>query len=164
MSLKSKLKQNLDDTGVSPVVGVILMVAITVILAAVIGTFVLGLGDQVQSSATAGVDFNENTGTDMTVTLNTVQNADSIYVESTSGGAVYNVSNSSINVVGGVGSGDADYNGGGEVENFLLNSNGEGGAGTTVTVKGDAYNTSETVQVIGVLSGNENVIQDQQMG
>ena len=39
-----------DKTGVSPVIGVILMVAITVILAAVIGTFVLGLGDSVNSS------------------------------------------------------------------------------------------------------------------
>jgi len=39
-----------DDDAVSPVIGVILMVAITVILAAVIGTFVLGLGDQVQSN------------------------------------------------------------------------------------------------------------------
>ena len=36
---------NADDRAVSPVIGVILMVAITVILAAVIGTFVLGLGD-----------------------------------------------------------------------------------------------------------------------
>lgn len=35
-----------DDRAVSPVIGVILMVAITVILAAVIGTFVLGLGDE----------------------------------------------------------------------------------------------------------------------
>ncbi len=34
-----------DDEAVSPVIGVILMVAITVILAAVIGTFVLGLGE-----------------------------------------------------------------------------------------------------------------------
>ena len=40
-----------EDDAVSPVIGVILMVAITVILAAVIGTFVLGLGDQVQSTA-----------------------------------------------------------------------------------------------------------------
>ena len=39
------------DRGVSPVIGVILMVAITVILAAVIGTFVLGLGQNVQASA-----------------------------------------------------------------------------------------------------------------
>ncbi|TKX80878.1 type IV pilin [Halorubrum sp. SD626R] len=40
-----------DDRAVSPVTGVILMVAITVILAAVIGTFVLGLGDQVSDTA-----------------------------------------------------------------------------------------------------------------
>lgn len=39
-----------DEEAVSPVIGVILMVSITVILAAVIGTFVLGLGDQVSSS------------------------------------------------------------------------------------------------------------------
>ncbi len=47
----SKLKAVLDDDrGVSPVIGVILMVAITVILAAVIGTFVLGLGDSLQTT------------------------------------------------------------------------------------------------------------------
>ncbi|WP_254823126.1 type IV pilin [Haloglomus halophilum] len=47
-----------DDDAVSPVIGVILMVAITVILAAVIGTFVLGLGDQVSNtSPTASFTF-----------------------------------------------------------------------------------------------------------
>ena len=50
MELK-ELFQADDDRAVSPVIGVILMVAITVILAAVIGTFVLGLGDQVQETA-----------------------------------------------------------------------------------------------------------------
>lgn len=40
-----------EDRGVSPVIGVILMVAITVILAAVIGAFVLGLGDQASDRA-----------------------------------------------------------------------------------------------------------------
>jgi flagellin-like protein len=40
-----------DDSAVSPVIGVILMVAITVILAAVIGTFVLNLGGSVQNTA-----------------------------------------------------------------------------------------------------------------
>jgi flagellin-like protein len=63
-----KLKQLFaDDDAVSPVIGVILMVAITVILAAVIGTFVLGLGDQVKSSApSANAEFsyfNNETGT-----------------------------------------------------------------------------------------------------
>lgn len=55
------LKQLFDDErAVSPVIGVILMVAITVILAAVIGTFVLGLGDRVstaQPSASFQFDY-----------------------------------------------------------------------------------------------------------
>lgn len=46
-----------DERGVSPVIGVILMVAITVILAAVIGTFVLGLGDNIDSTPQASWDF-----------------------------------------------------------------------------------------------------------
>jgi len=46
-----KLKQLFtNDRAVSPVIGVILMVAITVILAAVIGTFVIGLGDDLGDS------------------------------------------------------------------------------------------------------------------
>ncbi len=49
--MKQKIKAILEeDRGVSPVIGVILMVAITVILAAVIGTFVLGLGDSLQQA------------------------------------------------------------------------------------------------------------------
>ena len=49
-----------DDTAVSPVIGVILMVAITVILAAVIGTFVLGLGDSIGENApSASYDWDE---------------------------------------------------------------------------------------------------------
>jgi len=48
MNIKSIIS---DDDAVSPVIGVILMVAITVILAAVIATFVLGLGDQVSNTA-----------------------------------------------------------------------------------------------------------------
>mgnify|MGYP006303273261 CR=1 FL=1 len=53
-----------DEDAVSPVIGVILMVAITVILAAVIGTFVLGLGDQVQDTAPQAsftFDYTEST-------------------------------------------------------------------------------------------------------
>jgi flagellin-like protein len=42
---------NGDEKAVSPVIGVILMVAITVILAAVIATFVLGLGDSISNTA-----------------------------------------------------------------------------------------------------------------
>jgi len=45
-----------DDDAVSPVIGVILMVAITVILAAVIASFVLGLGPG-SAAPTANFDF-----------------------------------------------------------------------------------------------------------
>ena len=56
-----------DDSAVSPVIGVILMVAITVILAAVIATFVLGLGDQVSSTAPqASFSFEYNDDADDT--------------------------------------------------------------------------------------------------
>jgi flagellin-like protein len=58
-----------DDDGVSPVIGVILMVAITVILAAVIATFVLGLGEQLSdSSPQATFDFDYDGSSTLTVT------------------------------------------------------------------------------------------------
>ena len=59
-----------DDEAVSPVIGVILMVAITVILAAVIGTFVLGLGDQVrQTSPNSQFTFDyESSSNELTIT------------------------------------------------------------------------------------------------
>ncbi len=51
------------DDAVSSVIGVILMVAVTVILAAVVATFVLGLGEQVSDVApetSFDFDFDEN--------------------------------------------------------------------------------------------------------
>ena len=69
---------NTDDRAVSPVIGVILMVAITVILAAVIGTFVLGLGDQIGGSATAGVTVDGDNTSEATVTLTNLGTADEV--------------------------------------------------------------------------------------
>lgn len=53
-----------EERGVSPVIGVILMVAVTVILAAVIGAYVLDLGDNASSTAPQAqfsYDFDDNT-------------------------------------------------------------------------------------------------------
>ncbi|MUV58385.1 type IV pilin [Halogeometricum sp. CBA1124] len=71
-----KIKQLFtDDSAVSPVIGVILMVAITVILAAVIGTFVLNLGGSVSQTtpqASFGFDFDEGSPNDnVTITHET---------------------------------------------------------------------------------------------
>ena len=46
-----------EERAVSPVIGVILMVAITVILAAVIGAFVLGLGGSTDETPQASLSF-----------------------------------------------------------------------------------------------------------
>lgn len=52
-----------DERAVSPVIGVILMVAITVILAAVLGTLALGLGEQKPSEAPqASFDYELSNG------------------------------------------------------------------------------------------------------
>ena len=90
MKLTSALKDFVsgDDRAVSPVIGVILMVAITVILAAVIGTFVLGLGDSVQTNVQAGASVSANPvdGSDdgtVTVTFNSNQNAAELQVQAT---------------------------------------------------------------------------------
>jgi len=70
-----------EERAVSPVIGVILMVAITVILAAVIAAFVLDMGQGQSASATAGLSIENNTNsansynvtvTDMGSNTNTV--------------------------------------------------------------------------------------------
>ena len=70
MNLKSAFQDS--ERAVSPVIGVILMVAITVILAAVIGTFVLGLGDSLgdnQPTAQLSVDITDVDTNDDEATL-----------------------------------------------------------------------------------------------
>jgi flagellin-like protein len=49
-----------DEDAVSPVIGVILMVAITVILAAVIGAFVLGIGGSQDQAPQASFQWNSD--------------------------------------------------------------------------------------------------------
>ena len=68
-----------DDRAVSPVIGVILMVAITVILAAVIASFVLGFGNSMSGNANAGVDIAAEDG-EATVTWISEGNADHVNV------------------------------------------------------------------------------------
>ncbi|QSG15874.1 type IV pilin [Halapricum desulfuricans] len=71
-----------DDDAVSPVIGVILMVAITVILAAVIASFVLGLGDSTSTTPTADFNFDyDNSTKNVTVSHSTGDNIDADRVE-----------------------------------------------------------------------------------
>jgi flagellin-like protein len=100
-----------DDSAVSPVIGVILMVAITVILAAVIGTFVLGLGEQVEQNARAGVNADVDASTqNVTISVTTLDNSDYVVVRGASGLEAYGGSgNASGGDVVGTDIGDTIY-------------------------------------------------------
>jgi flagellin-like protein len=70
-----------DDNAVSPVIGVILMVAITVILAAVIGAFVLNLGGSQDAAPTATWEWNNGSdGVELTMKSGTDVQKEEIYV------------------------------------------------------------------------------------
>lgn len=66
--MDTQLGNTLDERGVSPVIGVILMVAITVILAAVIGSFVLGIGGDIQETPQASLSMEDAGSGNVTVT------------------------------------------------------------------------------------------------
>ena len=60
--LRFEIPEMDDERGVSPVIGVILMVAITVILAAVIASFVLGFGNSMSQTVNAGASVENSIG------------------------------------------------------------------------------------------------------
>ena len=115
---------------VSPVVAVILMVAVTVILSTVVATFVLDLGQSTNETAQAGVSVDE-TSEEVEVTYVTDGNVDRVIVDAPD----------SATVEGGEG---ADGN--------ELSSPGQ-----TVSVSG--LSEGESVTVIGVVDGKEQVLQ-----
>jgi flagellin-like protein len=143
MNLKALFE---DDGAVSPVIGVILMVAITVILAAVIGTFVLGLGQNVQTaSPTASISFDQ------------IGDAGSAEVKiSHDGGDPLSESRIDIQAPNGF----ADT--GTMPVNRWGGTSGDGSdqitAGETVTVKeddGSGYDADDTIKVVWTAEGGE---------
>jgi flagellin-like protein len=120
-----KLKQLFtDDSAVSPVIGVILMVAITVILAAVIGSFVLNLGGSIQQSAPQAnfeYDYNSADGT--------------VNITHTSGDSV---DNSTVSVV------ESNTSGDGLIRNTITDD--------TITAGDEVahgkYDSGETIRVV----------------
>ncbi len=105
--MKLRYETREKQSAVSPVIGVILMVAITVILAAVIGTFVMGMKPP-GPNPQAGVDFNFDPGEQvMSATvispgnvdrLNLSVNGASFAVDNTGSGDIWKVDTSN-NVV-----------------------------------------------------------------
>ena len=95
-----------DDDAVSPVIGVILMVAITVILAAVIGTFVLGLGGNVNENPQVTWEFAQN-NSNVDVTHN---GGDSVEAANIGYAGAANVTIGTTDFSGTITAGDRDVN------------------------------------------------------
>ncbi|WP_089789658.1 type IV pilin [Natronobacterium haloterrestre] len=67
--IRDKLVGSDEERAVSPVIGVILMVAITVILAAVIAAFVLDMGDMGDQPPSTQFSWDEDVGSSVTITV-----------------------------------------------------------------------------------------------
>jgi flagellin-like protein len=136
------LRQTSTEDGVSPVVGVILMVAVTVILAAVIGSFVLDLGSNVQANPQAGVTFSQSTDSGgqgiVTVQVISMENADSVEIAAGSldSGSAEPIDNSAVG------------------DTIVLGNSSATDKDATL-----ADDDSGTITVIGSLDGKESVIQ-----
>lgn len=89
--MKANRKFSKDEEAVSPVIGVILMVAITVILAAVIAAFVFGMGSSLKKNYMVAATASQ-VGTDIIVTYNGGPDHDSV--------AWFNISQAGTNTTG----------------------------------------------------------------
>ena len=132
-----------EERAVSPVIGVILMVAITVILAAVIGAFVLGLGDSVSETApNAQIDFDYSTADNVSLTHEggdsfAVDNVDLVSPNEAIDGSEDGIGNwaSGESVSAGNSTGDIDVSGdlsASSGDTLRLVWQGQGGSSTTI--------------------------------
>jgi flagellin-like protein len=127
----TELFTNDDERAVSPVIGVILMVAITVILAAVIGTFVLGLGDQVQeTSPNAQWDWDGDSTTDVVLTHESGDTVDPARLEVS-------------------GTGNTECSGPGPWDGINSNSQVTAGASCTIT----SHSSGDTLRLVWTSEG-----------
>ncbi|WP_232701537.1 type IV pilin [Halobacterium wangiae] len=124
-----------DDRGVSPVIGVILMVAITVILAAVIATFVLGFPDQVSNNVNAGADVSQNSN-DGNATVTWISEGNAVKLNVTASNSLAEVNGTTFGVLDNVGdsvtvspvTGEDDV-----TTNVIVRAVGEDGTETVIT-------------------------------
>lgn len=137
-----------DEEGVSPVIATILMVAITVVLAAVLYVMVSGLISSPGQTPTAwGVNIGSSTdGTNWTVSFtsvpaSTLQSTTFITVSGAGGAAIVsNVALSSVSAAPGHTLSNMYYNNAASAT--LV------GAGTTLLLKVSAYPSGSTIQIV----------------
>ena len=133
-------KQN--DSGVSPVIGVILMVAVTVALVALVTVTVFDLGGDVSESPDATVQLEETDGQEVQATLLRNENVDRLYLNYSGDGGPSVDSGNTSNIL---------ENAGDTIET--------GATGNDYQSLTDSGSLPKTVNVIAVMpDGNEEVL------
>ena len=100
--------ENIDSGGVTSVIGVVMMVSITVVLASVTGTMTMGMANDLSKNAQAGVSFSQDGG-EVTASLVSVQSGGEfeLSTEDCSGGVEKKLEEiGEARTVSGCGSGD----------------------------------------------------------
>jgi archaeal type IV pilus assembly protein PilA len=143
--LGKKLLGDEEERAVSPVIGVIMMVAITVILAAVIAAFVLDMGDSMGSGSVEGAVSSDVSNNDASVTfqLDNQGSAEEFVVRGTKDDDLVDESEVKLNEFNGVRTTHTlDYDGNDENDKELE----ESGSLSIVAIDGDAESTVGSVE------------------
>lgn len=142
------------DKAVSPVIGVILMVATTVIVAAVIGTFVLGSVGGVSTTAQAGLTVDEQEDTSLTFEIKKPGNLDKIEIRAPVGQEFKEVEGECLPFFGGIWSGGfpdesyaGDWNRSDDKSSFILKDP-RAGDFITMDLTADVYEPASSKQNI----------------
>lgn len=101
--------RRMDEKGVSPVIGVILMVAITVILAAVIASFVFGMGSRIEPVKTPSFTVSRVNATHVLLTFTSKGGATTVESCSISAPSGAQLMNNSWTQSGGISVGSTSY-------------------------------------------------------
>lgn len=94
-----KMNKNNSNKAVSPLIGILLMVAIVVILGAVIGVFVLDIGSSTSNPVSANIQIEQRTGGNIVLTILNPGNVDSLNVTHAAGTTPFPSTNSTEQVV-----------------------------------------------------------------
>lgn len=131
--LRPKLLGDEEERAVSPVIGVILMVAVTVILAAVIAGALMGMGDSIgDTPTTANAEVNVNSGYDNS-SLN--DSEEIVYISHSSGDSI-DQDNVQVNLRSEDGAPIVSLTDESDQENITIDMNNEDfNAGSTITVE-----------------------------
>lgn len=147
------IRETIDemDTGVLvalaigvAVVGLILLVVVIVVLAAVVGTFVLDAGEDIENNVNAGVSVSGDAETnEIRVTFTSNQNADYLQVE-------WRASGGTVEATGGSGDASVDDEQArlSSVGSAVTLSDGDSGSETAVQVTVTAVNEDDSTVVL----------------